>query len=82
MRNQEEQSLKEAKRAGKRTAEEAERIAKEQERKKAYLAKEEAIEKAWQARKTKHAEERATEEIEQLPRNQATVFGLLPSALA
>ena len=58
MSDQEEQSLKEAKRAGKRAAEEAEQLTKDQARKKAYLVREEAIEKASKARKTKRTEKR------------------------
>ena len=53
MTDQEEQSLKEDKRAEKRAIEEAEQLAKEQTRKKAYLAKEQAIEEAQEARKRK-----------------------------
>ena len=71
MRNQEEQSLKEAKRKGKRLEEEAEGLAKDQGRKKAYLAREEVIEKASKARKTKRTEKRAAEEIGQSAKDQA-----------
>jgi len=71
MRDQEEQSLKEAKRAGKRTTEEAEQLAKDQVRKKAYLIKEEAIEKASKASKTKRMEKLAAEEIGQSAKDQA-----------
>jgi hypothetical protein len=71
MGNQEEKSLKEAKRLEKRVAEEAERLAKEKERKKAYLAREQVIEEAQRERETKRSAKRAAEEIEQLAREQA-----------
>jgi hypothetical protein len=71
MRNQEEQSLKEAKRAEKHTAEQAEQLAKDQVRKKAYLIREEAIEKASKARKTKRTEKQAAEEIGKSAKDQA-----------
>ena len=70
MRDQE-QSLNEANRAKKRTAEEAEQIAKDQVRKKAYLAREEAIEKASKASETKRMQKRAAEEIGQSTKDQA-----------
>jgi hypothetical protein len=70
MRDQE-QSLKEAKRAEKRTAEEYGQLAKDQARKKAYLLREEAIEKASKARKTKRTEKQAAEEIGQSAKDQA-----------
>ena len=53
MTNQEEESLKEAKRKEMRIKEDAERLAKEQVRKKAYLTREQAIEKTWKVNKTK-----------------------------
>ena len=71
MRDQEEQSLKEAKRAEKRKAEEVGRLDKEQVRKKAYSLREEAFEKASKARKTKRTEKRAAEEIGQSAKDQA-----------
>ena len=54
MGNQEEQSLKEAKRAEKHAAEEAERLAKEQAKKKAYLAREKATAEDREAKKLKN----------------------------
>jgi len=57
MRDQEEQSVKEIKRAEKRATEETERLAKEQVRKKAYSAREQAIEKAQEERKLKAKEQ-------------------------
>ena len=71
MRDEEEQSVKEAKRVEKRVRGEAGRSAKEQVRKKAYLAREQAVEKTWKAKETKRAEKRATEETEQSSRDQA-----------
>jgi len=71
MTDQEEQSLKGAKRKERRLEEEAERLAKEQVRKKANLDREEAIEKASKARKTKRSDKRAAEEIAQLAREQS-----------
>ena len=71
MTNQEEESLKEAKRKEIRIKEDAERLAKEQVRKKAYLTREQAIEKTWKVNKTKRSENRATEEIEQSAKDQA-----------
>lgn len=71
MTDQEEQSLKEAKRKEKRIQEEVELLAKEQVRKKANLDREEAIAKASKARKTKQAEKQATEEIKQSARDKA-----------
>jgi len=70
MTDQEEQSLKEAKRKEKRLEEEAEGLAKEQGRKKVYLIREEATEKALKAKKTKRTEKQATKDIEQLARDQ------------
>jgi hypothetical protein len=67
MRDQEEQSLKEAKGSEKRATEEAGRLAKKQEGRKADLVREEAIEKALKARKAKGSEKRATEEAGHLP---------------
>ncbi len=58
MRDQEERSLKEAKRKKKSIAEEAERLAKEQVRKKAYLAREQAIEGVQKEREAKRSRER------------------------
>ena len=71
MRDQEEQSLKEARRVEKRVAEEADQLAKDQVRKKAYLTREEAIEKALIARKTKRTEKQTAEEIGQSAKDQA-----------
>ena len=53
MTDQEEQSLKEAKRAEKWAAEEIEQLARDQARKKANLAREQAIAEAQEARKLK-----------------------------
>jgi hypothetical protein len=53
MTEQEEQSLKEAKRAEKRAAEEIEQSARDQARRKANLAREQAIEEDQEARKLK-----------------------------
>jgi len=53
MTDQEEQSLKEAKRAEKRAAEEIRRSARYQARRKADLAREQAIEEDQEARKLK-----------------------------
>ena len=53
MTDQEEQSLKEAKRAEKRAAEEIEQSARDQARRKANLAREQAIEEDQEARKLK-----------------------------
>ena len=53
MSDQEEQSLKEAKRAGRRATEEIRQSARDQERKKANLAREQAIAEAQEARKLK-----------------------------
>ena len=53
MTDQEEQLLKEAKRAEKRVAEEAKQLAREQARKKDTLAREQAIAEAQEARKLK-----------------------------
>jgi hypothetical protein len=77
MTDQEEESLKEAKRKERRVKEDAERLAKEQVRKKAYLAREQAIDKNWKLNKTRRAEKRASEEMEQLPRDQARKKALL-----
>jgi len=71
MTDQEEQSLKEAKRAEKRAAEEIEQLTRDQARRKASLAREQAIEEDQKKRGTKRAEKRAAEEIEQLTRDQA-----------
>ena len=71
MGNQEEQSLKEAKRVKKRAAEEAERLARDQERKKAYLSSEKAIEEAQKEKETKRLEKRAAGEAKQSAREQA-----------
>ena len=87
MKDQEEQSIKEAKReeksvggkhgessskrVEKRAAEEAQLLAKEQVRKKAYLAREKAVEEASQARETKRTEMRAAEESGQSAKDQA-----------
>jgi hypothetical protein len=70
MRDQEERSLKGAKRKEKSIAEEATRLAKEQVRKKAYLDREQAIEGGQKEREAKRSEKRAAEEIEQLAREQ------------
>jgi len=53
MTDQEEQSLKEAKRAEKRAAEEIRQSARDQARRKANLAREQAIAEAQEARKLK-----------------------------
>ena len=53
MRDQEEQSPKEAKRVEKRTAKEAEQLAKDQARRKAYLASEQAIAEDQESRRLK-----------------------------
>ena len=53
MTDQEEQSLKEAKRAEKRAAEEIEQSARDQARRKANLAREQAIVEDQEARKLK-----------------------------
>jgi len=71
MTDQEEQSLKEAKRVEKRATEEIEQLAREQARRKANLAREQAIEEDQKERETKRAEKRAAEDIEQLARDQA-----------
>jgi len=71
MTNQEEQSLKEAKRKEKLIEEEAERLAKEQVRKKANLAREHAIEKTSKSKQIERTEKRAAEEIGQSARDQA-----------
>ena len=70
MTDQEEQSLKEAKRKEKRAVEEIEQLAKDQARRKANLAREQAIEEDQKVRKTKQTEKRATEEIRQSARYQ------------
>ena len=71
MTDQEEQSLKEAKRKEKRATEEIEQLARDQARRKANLDREEAIEKSSKARKTKQTEKRAAEGIGQSARDQA-----------
>ncbi len=71
MKDQEEQLMKEAKRAEKRTAEEIEQLARDQARKTANLIREQAIEKNQKERETKRAEKRAAEDIEQLAKDQA-----------
>lgn len=53
MTDQEEQLLKETKRAEKRAAEDIEQLARDQARKKANLAREQAIAEAQEARKLK-----------------------------
>jgi len=53
MVDQEEQSLKDARRLEKRAAEEIEEIAKDQARREAYLAREKAIAEAQEARRLK-----------------------------
>ena len=71
MTDQEEQSLKEAKRAEKRAAEEIGQSARDQARRKANLAREQAIAEDQKERETKRAEKRTAEEIEQSARDQA-----------
>ncbi len=71
MTDQEEQSLKEAKRKEKRATEENEQLARDQARRKANLAREQTIEKDLKERKTKQAEKRAAEEPERLAKDQA-----------
>lgn len=71
MREQEDQSPKEAKRAEKRAAQETRRLAKDEAKKKADSAREQAIEKSSQAKEIKRAEERVAEEIEQLTKDKA-----------
>ncbi len=53
MENQEEQSLKEAKRSEKRAAEEVEQLARDQVRREAYLAREKATTEDLEAKKLK-----------------------------
>ncbi len=53
MTDQEEQLLKETKRAEKRAAEDIEQLARDQARRKAHLAREQAIEEDQEARKLK-----------------------------
>jgi len=71
MTDQEEQLLKETKRAEKRAAEDIEQLARDQARRKANLAREQAIEKDQKERETKRAEKRAAEDIKQLAKDQA-----------
>ena len=71
MTDQEEQSLKEAKRAEKRTAEEIEQSAIDQARRKANLAREQVIEEDQKEKETKRAGKRDAEEIRQSARGQA-----------
>jgi fused signal recognition particle receptor len=71
MTDQEEQSLKEAKRAERRTTEEIEQSARDRARREANLAREQVIEEDQKKREAKRAEKRTAEEIEQSARDQA-----------
>ena len=71
MRDQEEQSLKEAKRVEKSKAEEVELLAKDQVRKKDYFAREQEIEKGQKAKAAKRGENHANEEIKELAKEKA-----------
>ena len=71
MTDQEDQLLKETKRAEKRAAEDIEQLARDQARRKANLAREQAIAEDQKEKETKRAEKRTAEDIEQLARDQA-----------
>ncbi|MFC2033187.1 hypothetical protein ACFLUB_01515, partial [Chloroflexota bacterium] len=66
MTDQEEQLLKETKRAEKRAVEDIEQLARDQARRKANLARDQKIEEEQKERTAKRAEKRAGEDIKQL----------------
>jgi hypothetical protein len=71
MTDQEERSLKEARRKEKLATGESEQLARDQARRKANLVREQTIEEDQQKRKTEREEKRAAAEIKQLTRDQA-----------
>jgi hypothetical protein len=71
MTDQEEQSLKEARRKEKRIIEETEQLARDQKRRKDTLAREQAIEEGQEKRKTREAVKHAADEPGRLAKDQA-----------